>query len=466
VESSRSRPRDVVLLGSTGSIGTQAADVIRRNPGRFRIVGLAAGGDNPGLLASQAIEFGAAVVAVARESAVGEVREALKAHAARAGRAQRTGQVPAPLTGQRLAPPARNGPAPPASHRPAPPARHRPPPGGGHGLAPLPTMLAGPDAIAEVAAWPADVVLNGVTGFNGLAATLAALRAGRVLALANKESLITGGPLVAGLAGPGQIVPVDSEHSAIAQCLRSGSAGEVARLVLTASGGPFRGRTRAELDGITPEQALAHPTWNMGPVITINSATLVNKGLEVIEAHLLFGLGFDKIKVVVHPQSVIHSMVEFADGSTIAQASPPDMRIPIALALGWPDRVPGAAPAIDWTSAHTWTFEPLDEDAFPAVSIARQAGQAGGTAPAAYNAANEVCVDAFMTGKLPFAGIVDTVAQVVSEHDGRAGDAVSLADVRAADGWARARASELATAWGQRSHHAVGPALKRGEPAG
>jgi 1-deoxy-D-xylulose-5-phosphate reductoisomerase len=334
------------------------------------------------------------------------------------------------------------------------------------GPASLPTVLAGPDAVAEVAAWPADVVLNAVTGFSGLAATLAALRAGRMLALANKESLIVGGPLVAGLAGPGQIVPVDSEHSAIAQCLRSGAAAEVAQLVLTASGGPFRGRSRAELEGITPEQALAHPTWNMGPVITINSATLVNKGLEVIEAHLLFGLGFDKIKVVVHPQSVIHSMVEFTDGSTIAQASPPDMRIPIALALGWPGRVPGAAPAIDWSTAHTWTFEPLDEDAFPAVSIARRAGQAGGTAPAAYNAANEVCVAAFLAGRLPFAAIVDTVAQVVSEHDGRAGEAVSLADVRAADSWARARASELATAWRQRTQHAVGTAPKRGETAG
>ena len=420
VESSRSRPRDVVLLGSTGSVGTQAADVIRRNPDRFRVTGLAAGGGNPDLLAAQAIEFGVAVVAVAQESAVGGVRQALKAHAA----------------------------------------------AGGDLRAPLPAVLAGADAIAEVAAWPADVVLNAVTGFSGLAATLAALRAGRVLALANKESLITGGPLVAGLAAPGQIVPVDSEHSAIAQCLRGGSEGEVARLVLTASGGPFRGRDRAELAGITPEQALAHPTWNMGPVITINSATLVNKGLEVIEAHLLFGLGFDKIKVVVHPQSVIHSMVEFTDGSTIAQASPPDMRIPIALALGWPDRVPGAAPAIDWTSAHTWTFEPLDEDAFPAVGIARQAGEAGGTAPAAYNAANEVCVDAFMAGKLPFVAIVDTVAQVVSEHDGRAGDAVSLADVRAADRWARARATELSAAWGQRTHHAVGTAPKRGETAG
>ena len=457
VESSRSRPRDVVLLGSTGSVGTQAADVIRRNPDRFRVTGLAAGGGNPDLLAAQAIEFGVAVVAVAQESAVSGVREALKAHAARAGGA-RAGPPPTALTGQ----------------PPGPPARPIPPPLRGHGLsdaggagrAPLPTVLAGTDAIAEVAAWPADVVLNAVTGFSGLAATLAALRAGRVLALANKESLITGGPLVAGLAAPGQIVPVDSEHSAIAQCLRCGSGGEVARLVLTASGGPFRGRNRADLAGITPEQALAHPTWNMGPVITINSATLVNKGLEVIEAHLLFGLGFDKIKVVVHPQSVIHSMVEFTDGSTIAQASPPDMRIPIALALGWPDRVPGAAPAIDWTSAHTWTFEPLDENAFPAVSIARQAGQAGGTAPAAYNAANEVCVAAFMAGRLPFVAIVDTVAQVVSEHDGRAGEAVSLADVRAADRWARARATELVAAWGQRTHHAVGTAPKRGGSAG
>ena len=425
VESSRSRPRDVVLLGSTGSVGTQAADVIRRNPGRFRVAGLAAGGSNPSLLAAQAIEFGAAVVAVERESAAAEVREALKAHAAQAGRAGRTGQRPGPLT-----------------------------------------VLAGPDAVAEVAAWPADVVLNAVTGFSGLAATLAALRAGRVLALANKESLIVGGPLVAGLAAPGQIVPVDSEHSAIAQCLRSGTGSEVARLVLTASGGPFRGWSKDRLAGVTPGQALAHPTWNMGPVITINSATLVNRGLEVIEAHLLFGLGFDKIKVVVHPQSVIHSMVEFTDGSTIAQASPPDMRIPIALALGWPDRVPGAAPAIDWSTAHTWTFEPLDESAFPAVAIARQAGQTGGTAPAAYNAANEICVDAFMTGRLPFAAIVDTVAQVVSEHDGRAKDAVSLADVRAVDRWARARAAELAAAWGQRTHHAVGTALKRGETAG
>jgi 1-deoxy-D-xylulose-5-phosphate reductoisomerase len=419
VDSSGSGPRDVVLLGSTGSIGTQAADVIRRNPDRFRITGLAAGGGNPGLLASQAIEFGAEVVAVERDTAAGAVRDALRAAAERAGR------------------------------------------GAG-----LPKVLAGPDGVAEVAAWPCDVVLNAVTGFAGLSATLAALRAGRVLALANKESLIAGGPLVAGLARPGQIVPVDSEHSAIAQCLRAGEAGEVARLVLTASGGPFLHRGRAELERVTPEQALAHPTWNMGPVITVNSATLVNKGLEVIEAHLLFGIGFEAIDVVVHRQSVVHSMVEFTDGSTIAQASPPDMRIPIALALGWPGRVAGAAPAIDWTSSHTWTFEPLDEDAFPAVRIARAAGRAGGTAPAAYNGANEVCVEAFLAGSLAFAGIVDIVAQVVSEHDGRTGDTVALADVLATDRWARDRAQELTGTRARRVHNRLDAAWRMGDSAG
>ena len=238
-------------------------------------------------------------------------------------------------------------------------------------------------------------------------------------------------------------MPVDSEHSAIAQCLRGGQASEVRRLVLTASGGPFRGRRRGELAGVTPEQALAHPTWRMGPVITVNSATLVNKGLELIEAHLLFGVPFDRIAVVVHPQSVVHSMVEFTDGSTLAQASPPDMRIPIALALAWPDRVAGAAPAVDWTTAHSWTFEPLDEHAFPAVSLAREAGLAGGTCPAAYNAANEECVAAFLAGALSFTGIVDTVMRVISEHDGARQGAVGLEDVLDADRWARARAREL-----------------------
>ena len=325
-----SQCRDIILLGSTGSIGTQAADIISRNPDRFRLRGIAAGGSNPELLARQALDLGAEAVAVARKDAVPPLRAAL------AGLGSADG------------------------------ARRK-----------LPEVTAGPEAIAELAGQPCDVVLNAVTGAVGLSATLAALEAGRVLALANKESLIMGGPLVSGRAAPGQIVPVDSEHSAIAQCLRGGRSSEVRRLVLTASGGPFLHRKPDEIADATPAEALAHPTWNMGPVITVNSATLVNKGLELIEAHLLFGIGFDRIDVVVHRQSVVHSMVEFTDGSTLAQASPPDMRIPIALALGWPDRVPDAAPAVDWTAAHTWTFEPLDEDAFPAVPLARQAGAAG-----------------------------------------------------------------------------------------
>src|ERR1700685_1643470 len=323
---SASARRDVVVLGSTGSIGTQAADIIRRNPDRFRVAGLAAGGGNPDLLASQALEFGAEVVAVASDARVEELRQALHAKAA-AGVAPRGAAGGAKGAGAA-----------------SPSGRPRQ----------LPKILTGPDAIAEVAAWPCDVVLNGVTGAVGLAATLAAIDAGRVLALANKESLIMGGPLVAGRAAPGQIVPVDSEHSALAQCLRGGREAEVRRLIVTASGGPFLHRTRAELAGVTPAQALAHPTWNMGPVITINSATLVNKGLELIEAHLLFDIPFERIEVVVHPQSVIHSMVEFTDGSTLPQASPPDMRMPLSLGLGWPHRVPDAAPAIDWTRSSTW----------------------------------------------------------------------------------------------------------------
>ncbi|GIH29461.1 1-deoxy-D-xylulose 5-phosphate reductoisomerase [Acrocarpospora phusangensis] len=383
-------PRSVVLLGSTGSIGTQALDVMARN--RFRVAALAAGGGRVDLLARQAAEFGVAVVAVADPRAVPALKEALA------------------------------------------------------GLGADPVVLAGPEGVAEVAAWPCDVVLNGITGALGLTSTLAALEAGRVLALANKESLIIGGPLVKRLAKPGQLLPVDSEHSALAQCLwASGPSGPdlrvVRRLVVTASGGPFRGRSRADLGEVTPEMALNHPTWSMGPVITINSATLVNKGLEVIEAHLLFDIPFDRIEVVVHPQSIIHSMVEFVDGSTVAQASPPDMRLPIALALGHPGRLPEVSPPVDWTRAHTWTFEPLDDDAFPSVALARQVGEQGGTAPAVYNAANEVCVDAFMKGGLPFLGIVDTVAKVVGEHS--PGRAESVAEVLGADEWARARALEL-----------------------
>jgi 1-deoxy-D-xylulose-5-phosphate reductoisomerase len=307
-------------------------------------------------------------------------------------------------------------------------------------------VLAGQEGIAEVAGWQCDMVLNGITGALGLTSTLVALKAGRTLALANKESLIIGGPLVKRLARPGQILAVDSEHSAIQQCLwASGPGGHapesVKQLVITASGGPFRGMKRDEMADVTPEMALAHPTWSMGPMITINSATLVNKGLEVIEAHLLFDLGFDRIEVVVHPQSIIHSMVEYVDGSTIAQASPPDMRLPIAMALGHPHRVPGAARAIDWTKAHTWTFEPLDDEAFPSVALARHVGAAGGTAPAVYNAANEACLEAFIRGELPFLAIVDTVAKVVEEH--QVTPAGSVDEVLAADAWARARAAEL-----------------------
>jgi 1-deoxy-D-xylulose-5-phosphate reductoisomerase len=393
-----SPPREIVLLGSTGSIGTQAAGIIRRNPDRFRLVALASGGSDPALLASQALEFGVEVVAVASEPAAPAVQQALQAGAAAAP---------------------------------------------GRGRRELPKVLAGPDAVAEVAAWPSDIVLNAVTGAAGLAATLAALDAGRVLALANKESLIMGGQLVTGRAAPGQIVPVDSEHSTIAQCLRGGHRDEVRRLVLTASGGPFLHRSRAELAGVTPEQALAHPTWNMGPVITVNSATLVNKGMELIEAQLLFGIGFDRIEVVVHRQSVVHSMVEFTDGATVGMASPPDMAIPIALALGWPDRVAGAAAPVDWSVAQTWTFEPLDEAAFPAVALARAAGTAGGTVPAVYNAANEECVNAFLTGRIPFTGIVDTVAQVVSDHAGSGAAVSAVEEILAADRWARIRAREL-----------------------
>ncbi|MDT0310216.1 1-deoxy-D-xylulose-5-phosphate reductoisomerase [Streptomyces sp. DSM 44917] len=392
-------PREVVILGSTGSIGTQAVDVVLRNPGRFRVTALAAGGGNLALLAEQAHRLRVRAVAVSRAGRADELREALAA-------AYGPGE-------------------------------------------PLPEILAGPDAAARLAATECHTVLNGITGSIGLAPTLAALEAGRVLALANKESLIVGGPLVTGLAKPGQIVPVDSEHSALFQALLGGTHAEVSRLVVTASGGPFRGRSREELATVTREEALAHPTWAMGPVITVNSATLVNKGLEVIEAHLLYGIPFDRIEVVVHPQSYVHSMVEFSDGSTLAQASPPDMRMPIALGLGWPERVPDAAPGVDWTRAHTWEFTPLDTEAFPSVPLARRVGSLGGTAPAVFNAANEECVDAFLAGLLPFTGIVDTVARVVREHVEERGTApegtpLTLPDVLEAERRARRRARELA----------------------
>jgi 1-deoxy-D-xylulose-5-phosphate reductoisomerase len=363
--------RDVVVLGSTGSIGTQALDVVRAHPDRFRVVGLTAGGANKDLYDAQVAEFAPAF----------------------------------------------------------------------HGL--------GEQASVEAASMSADVVLNGITGAVGLGPTIAALDAGNTLALANKESLIMGGSVVTSRARPGQIVPVDSEHSALAQCLRGGTAAEVKRLVLTASGGPFRGRSRAELAEVTVADALAHPTWDMGPVVTINSATLVNKGLEVIEAHLLFGIPYEAIEVVVHPTSVVHSMVEFVDGSTLVQASPPTMLIPIALGLAWPDRLTEIAPPVDWTSAQTWEFFPLDDEAFPAVRLAREAGSSGGTAPAVYNAANEECVAAFREGRVPFPGIVDVVAAVLEQHGltahdvGSASANLTLDDVLAADAWARAEAARF-----------------------
>jgi 1-deoxy-D-xylulose-5-phosphate reductoisomerase len=361
--------RRVIILGSTGSIGTQAIEVIQANRDKFEVVGLAAG-QNSQLLEQQRLAFG------------------LDASAA---------------------------------------------------------VLGSDAATALVLDTDADVVVNGITGSIGLAPTLAALQTGKTLALANKESLIVGGQLVKDAARPGQIVPVDSEHSALAQCLLGGSASEVRKLILTASGGPFRGFTREQLATVTPQQALAHPTWVMGKVVTTNSATLVNKGLELIEAHLLFDIPFDRIDVTVHPQSVVHSMVEFIDGSVLAQCSPPNMKLPIALGMSWPERIANVAPACDWTKAATWTFEPLDESVFGAVRLARQVGSAGLTYPAVYNAANEQAVEAFHAGRIGFNQIVDLIERVVDAHEPEA--ELTLESVLRAENWARDRAdAQIATA--------------------
>jgi 1-deoxy-D-xylulose-5-phosphate reductoisomerase len=368
----------VLVLGSTGSIGTQAMEIIAANPDRFEVVGLAAGGANVDTLRRQRAQTGVTNIAVADDQA-----------------AQVLGDVP----------------------------------------------YRGPDAVTRlVEQTEADVVLNALVGALGLRPTLAALQSGARLALANKESLVAGGELVLRAALPGQIVPVDSEHSALAQCLRGGIPGEVAKLVLTASGGPFRGWSAADLEAVTPEQAGAHPTWSMGPMNTLNSASLVNKGLEVIETHLLFGIDYDRIEVVVHPQSIVHSMVTFIDGSTIAQASPPDMKLPISLALGWPRRVPGAAPPCDFSTASTWEFEPLDAVTFPAVELARHAGQAGGCMTAVYNAANEEAAAAFLQGQIGFPAIVGTIAEVLRAADQWTVEPATVDDVLEAQRWARARA--------------------------
>lgn len=368
----------VLILGSTGSIGTQALEVIAANPDRFEVVGLAAGGGNPGLLAAQRAATGVSNIAVADPQAADEIGD---------------------------------------------------------------VSYAGPDAATRlVENTEADVVLNALVGALGLAPTLAVLATGARLALANKESLVAGGPLVLKAAAPGQIVPVDSEHSAMAQCLRGGTAEEVAKIVLTASGGPFLGWSAEDLKSVTPEQAGKHPTWSMGPMNTLNSATLVNKGLELIETHLLFGIDYDRIEVVVHPQSIVHSMATFTDGSTLAQASPPDMKLPIALALGWPDRVPGAALACDFTTASTWEFLPLDNEVFPAVKLAGQAGARGGCLTAVYNAANEEAAEAFLSGRIPFPAIVQTVGDVLHAADQWAAEPATVEDVLDAQRWAREKA--------------------------
>ena len=354
--------RRVIVLGSTGSIGVQALEVIAGNPELFELVGVSAG-TNRAMAEAQAAAFGVEHVALGADESVELVRSVA-----------------------------------------------------------------------------ADVVLNAITGSVGLAPTLAVLETNALLALANKESLISGGELVTGRAKPGQLVPVDSEHSAIAQALRSGSEREVSRLVLTASGGPFRGRTRESLADVTPREALAHPTWDMGLVVTTNSSTLVNKGLEVIEAHHLFGVPYDRIEVTVHPQSIVHSMVEFVDGSTIAQASPPDMRLPISLGLGWPHRVAGVGVPLDWTKSSSWSFEPLDHAAFPAVRLAKRVGEAGSTWPAVFNAANEQAVAAFHAGRIGYLGILETVERVVDAHE--AGE-LTLESVLEAELWARRTADEI-----------------------
>jgi 1-deoxy-D-xylulose-5-phosphate reductoisomerase len=374
----------VIVLGATGSIGTQAIEVVTAHPDRFELVGLAAGRDVDAL-GAQAAALGVRRVAVADRAAAARLR----AHA------------------------------------------------------PHLEVLDGPGAATILASGDAEVVLNGITGAVGLAPTLAALRAGTPVALANKESLIVGGGLVVAAAEraggrASHLLPVDSEHSALAQCLRAGRDVEVARLVLTASGGPFRGHTREQLGDVTAADALAHPTWSMGPVISVNSATLVNKGLELLEAHLLFDVDLDHLDVVVHPQSVVHSMVEFVDGSTIAQLSPPDMRLPIQLALAWPDHLDRAFVACDWTTAGTLSFEPVDRQTFPAIDLALEAGRRGGAHPAVYNAANEVAVTAFLAGGLGFLDITTVVAETLAAY--AATDPTpprDLDDVWAVDRWGR-----------------------------
>ncbi len=374
--------KDLIILGSTGSIGVQALEIVEANPSLFRVVAITAAGSNTELLISQAKKFNVPVIGVNKNA--DQVRAAL----------------------------------------------------------PNATVIDGPLASTEIAAITCDVVLNGITGSIGLGPTLAALRVGNRVALANKESLVAGGDLVMSLAKPDQLVPVDSEHSALWQSLIGGKKSEVSKLVLTASGGPFRDRT--DLSTITVAEALNHPTWSMGPVVTINSATLVNKGLEIIEAHYLFAIPYSQIEAVIHPQSVVHSMVEYVDGSTISQASPPNMKGPISFAINYPNRVKAATAPIDWTQSHTWTFAPIDNERFPAIDLARRCGALGGGLPAIFNAANEVCVASFISGAIGFTSIVETVEEVVQKLGGKSASAPrDLADVSAIEEDARAIATEL-----------------------
>jgi 1-deoxy-D-xylulose-5-phosphate reductoisomerase len=374
--------KDLVILGSTGSIGVQALEIVEANPSLFRVVAITSAGNNAALLVEQAKKFKVPVIGVTKGADL--IKSAL----------------------------------------------------------PEATVIDGPGASTEIAAITCDVVLNGITGSIGLGPTLAALKVGNRVALANKESLVAGGDLVMSIAKPNQLLPVDSEHSALWQCLMGGKKSEVTKLVLTASGGPFR--ERKDMSEITVGEALSHPTWAMGPVVTINSATLVNKGLEIIEAHYLFDQPYSQIEAVIHPQSVVHSMVQYVDGSTIAQASPPNMKGPISFAINYPDRVPSATPAVDWTTSHTWSFNPIDNEKFPAIDLARRCGTLGGGLPAIFNAANEVCVAAFIDGKIGFTSIIETVEEVVQSLGSKsAGSPRDLADVSAIENDARKIAQEL-----------------------
>jgi 1-deoxy-D-xylulose-5-phosphate reductoisomerase len=374
--------RDLVILGSTGSIGVQALELVTSNPGKFRVVGITSAGNNPTALIEQAKKFDVRVIGTIHNAEL--IREAL----------------------------------------------------------PGVSVIDGDDAAAQVASITCDVVLNAITGSIGLAATLSALKVGNRLALANKESLVAAGDLVMSLAKENQIIPVDSEHSALWQCLMAGKITEVSKLILTASGGPFR--ERKDLSSVTIDQALAHPTWSMGPVISVNSATLVNKAHEIIEAHFLYKMEYSQIEAVIHPESVIHSMVEFVDGATIAQASPPNMKGPIAYAINWPERLKSATPAMDWTQKHSWNFEPVDHDKFPAIELAKRCGELGGGLPAIFNAANEVAVHAFLKGSISFTSIMECVEQSVQRLGGSSPSAIrDLSDVSAIEQDAQIVAREV-----------------------